>query len=411
MKTFHSDTLDEHMYYYKTKSNASVYIFPKPGYVEKQALVTVRYGAADEEDRFPMGIAHFLEHKLFEDDEKPLFERFTLLGGSVDAFTSQTQTAYYISCVDNFFENFRLLFKAVQTPYFTDDNVEKEKGIIAQEINMYDDNPGWRVYMNLNRALYGDNGALSKNIAGTLQSINDITKEMLYDCYKSNYTSDEMAVIVVGDVEPEAIVEAVDEFFLLPASASARTRSLPDAAPVVRNKISSSLQVSQPIFEIGFKERDFFTPLGLRTATGKVLLDIIVGDSSPLYERLITDGLIDGPCSMDYISGSFYGHSVLSAVSDDPMAVLSRVMSEIDNIKSNGIDPVRFERIRRKQLGSFIRGCNSIEMMCGAAAELFIKDMTLFDYVGAFEKLTLNDCAARLKEHFFDPAVSIINPL
>jgi predicted Zn-dependent peptidase len=413
MKTFYSDILDEHMHCHKTKSGTSIYIFPKPGYVEKQAMVTVRYGAADEEERFPMGIAHFLEHKLFEDDERPLFEQFSALGGSVDAFTSQTQTAYYISCVDNFFENFRLLLKAVQSPYFTDANVEKEKGIIAQEINMYDDNPGWRVYMNLNRAMYGDDSPLSQNIAGTLQSINDITKEMLYDCYKSNYTPGDMAVVVVGDVDHAAVAETVEELLLLPprVEANARVRPLPDAAPVVKREISSSLHVSQPIFEIGFKERDFVSPHVFRTATGKILLDVITGDSSPLYERLITDGLIDGPFSQDYISGSFYGQSILSAASDDPMEVMSRVMSEIDKIKNDGIDPVRFERIRRKQLGSFIRGCNSIEVMCGAAAELFTKDMTLFDYVSAFDKLTLNDCAKRLKEHFADPVISIINPL
>ena len=217
-RTFVYEKLGETLYEYVHESGLKVLFVKKPGYNKKTAMFGTNYGSidnvfkvqgSDKEIVVPDGIAHFLEHKLFEQEDGNMLDKFSKLGASPNAFTSFNQTVYYFSCADLFEENFRMLLSYVQNPWLTDENVEKEKGIIGQEIRMYEDNPNWRVFFNLLDCLYV-NHPVKLDIAGSIESISKITKELLYDCYHTFYTPSNMVVVVVGDLVPEEVFSIVE---------------------------------------------------------------------------------------------------------------------------------------------------------------------------------------------------------
>ncbi|MDR1537952.1 MAG: insulinase family protein [Clostridiales bacterium] len=411
--------LGENIFIDRLPSGIKCYIIPKSGYVEKQAMLAVRYGSADSSYQIdgrrleaPEGMAHFLEHKMFEDDKMAVFEQFTMQGASVNAFTTYTHTAYYFSCIDNFYENLGLLMDFVQKPHFTDANVEKEKGIIAQEIQMYSDNPSWKVYMNLNQALYHQ-GPLRDNIAGTLESIQEITKELLLENYNAFYHPSNMALICVGDLDPVKIFQTVNEGFMeKPARVAGRIFG-EEPACAKMSYIEEKLSVSMPLFEFGFKETDFKSGLAGKIASSKILADIIAGESSPLYVSMYDEGLIDDSFAMDYLCGSFYGATIFSGASRDPIRVRGLLMAEISRLAQEGIDPSRFAAAKRKHLGKYIRSFNMIDHIGVNQVDLFSKDLDLFDLMDAFQSASIPDAQSRLNNHFLEEssALSVVSPM
>jgi predicted Zn-dependent peptidase len=409
--------LNENLYIGQLSSGINCYIIPKSGYAEKSAMLAVRCGSADNRYTLrgkaydmPAGIAHFLEHKLFEDPEMPVFDRFTQLGGSANAFTTFTHTAYYFSCIEHFDDNFRLLLNFCQKPYFTAENVEKEKGIISQEISMYDDNPSWRVYMNLQASLFGDS-PLADNIAGTEKSIARITADMLSQVYNAFYFPANMAIICAGDLAPDYIRDMTENAITDKPAQPLQSAVKADLNAAVREYTELKMPISMPIFDLGFKETDYKTPLTERLVLSRILMDAIAGDSSELYAALYNEGLLDDSFSADYLAGSFYGASVFSGSSKDPRQVQARLMAEIDRFKRDGIDPERFETLRRKHMGRYIRGFNSIEQICSSQADLFTKKLDLFDLMDSFQNVTVDGAMQRLSRHFTQPALSVVLPL
>ena len=207
-KFYKNRIINEEVISAKLDSGLDVLLIPKKGYIKKYAIFSTKYGSNDnkfipinENDviQVPEGIAHFLEHKLFEEPEGNIFDEFSKLGTNVNAFTNFNQTSYLFSCTDNFCESLELLIKFVQNPYFTDENVEKEKGIIAQEIKMYEDNPGWRVFFNALKGMYFEH-PVKIDIAGTIESIQNIDKETLYKCYNTFYNPKNMVLVTVGEI-------------------------------------------------------------------------------------------------------------------------------------------------------------------------------------------------------------------
>ncbi|MDR1914294.1 MAG: insulinase family protein [Clostridiales bacterium] len=417
MEKIYSEILEETLFINRLSSGVVCYIIPKARYVEKQAMLTVKYGAADRSPLpingaivdLPSGIAHFLEHKLFEDTEKSLFDQFSALGANVNAFTTFNQTSYYFNCIDNFEENLKLLTRFCQNPYFTDENVEKEKGIIAQEINMYDDTPQWRVYQNLNVAMYGKEHPLAESIAGSVDSIYGITKDMLYACYNTYYTPANMALICVGELDPYYVSELAERY-LIPRESYIPQISFSESYGIHERYISHKMPLATSIFELGFVERERNDP-GFLMAIGKILPDIIAGDSSELHAFMFHETLIDSTFGIDYISGSFYGQSIFAGYSRSPRAVSNLIINEIERLRKDGINPRRFESIRRKHLGRLVRASNYLDQICNSQAELFTRNMNFVQYVNAFQNLTLADAQRRLNEHFIDPALSVIEPI
>ena len=413
----HNETLNEDLYIDQLSSGIKCYIMPKAGYAEKQAMLTVCYGSADnaytvnnKNIKNPEGIAHFLEHKLFEGEDNALFGSFAKIGGSVNAFTTFNQTAYYVSCMDNFEENLKLLFGFCQNPYITDDNVEKEKGIISQEIRMYDDTPSWRAYVKLNKAAYGD-GPLSASITGSIESIQNIGRQELLDCYDTFYFPANMALVCVGDMSPELVYQLADSVIKPKANNSIKRGYHTDRTGVNREYIELSMHISMPVFDLGFKETDFDLHPCKRIVSGKILLDMIAGESSDLYERMYNENLIDGSFGMDYISGTFYGLSIFSGASPDPILVRDYIMEEIQLQKRKGLNRSRFENIKRKHIGRYIRSFNNIGQIALAQADLYTKGLDVFELMDCFSNITFEEAQSRLTSHFTEPALSVVKPL
>ena len=373
---------------------------PKKGYAGKQAAIVVRCGGID----MTPGAAHFLEHKLFEDPELNLFEEFTTRGASVNAYTHFTHTVYYFSAIDSFNENLQLLYRLIEKPHFTDENVEKEKGIILAEIDMYADNPFWQVYTGLHSALF--KGALSHDILGTKESVQSITAGQLDAFYEKFYTPDNMALIRVGDFG-ECEVGGFDknEF-----SFKNDLSSENEPTSATNHLIEKQMAVSIPLFQLGFKaiykKHKDIDPITL--AACSILSDMIAGESSNIYVELYDKGMIDNQFTAEYIGGSYYGIFLFAGASHEPEAVRDRILQEI----KQDLDHERFEMIKNKHIGRYIRGFNSIETLCASQADLFTKGYHVNNMMAAFKNVTFDDVNRQMHDHLRleNHALSVVRP-
>ncbi|WP_289136402.1 EF-P 5-aminopentanol modification-associated protein YfmH [uncultured Brevibacillus sp.] len=420
MQTTVFEQVNETVYHEKLENGLQVYLVPKQGFSKTYAVFTTRYGSIDshfrtksgEEINVPDGIAHFLEHKMFEKKDRDVMHEFSKNGASCNAFTSFNRTAYLFSCTDKLDDNLNLLLDYVQEPYFTDASVEKEKGIIGQEITMYDDNPDWKVYMNLLKAMY-QKYPINIEIAGTIETISHITKEYLYQCYETFYHPANMLLLVVGSFEPEAMMklirenQAAKEFPPAPQI----TRVFPEepAAPA-QAKVEAFLTVGLPKCMIGIKERENgLTKEALlkRELTTKLILDLAFGTSSAVYERLYDSGLITESFDFDYSSEQDYAYTIIGGDTPDPERLVETIKAEIEQLKQAGIDQDDFERAKRKKIGNFLRSLNSVEFIANQFTSFKFNGNDLFSVVPTLESITREDAYERLKEHFVPEQIAV----
>lgn len=418
--------LGETLYHEELPNGLKVFVLPKPGFFKTYATFTTRYGSIDnhfrppgkEEIRVPDGIAHFLEHKMFEKEDGDVFQHFAAQGASANAFTSFDRTAYLFSCTDQVEANLTTLLDFVQSPYFTEAGVEKEKGIIGQEIRMYEDNPDWRSYFGLIESLYHRH-PVRIDIAGTVESISQITKDTLYKCYETFYHPSNMLLFVVGPVDPEKIMALVKEnqakkSFSRQEEIERFFPEEPDDVANRRKEIQLSVGISKCLF--GFKEAKVGLTgdayLKQETAT-ELVLEALFGPGSDLYQSLYDDGLIDENFFFDYSLEKGYGYSYIGGDTPDPDALLNRVQEEIPRILERGISEEVFERIRKKRLGLVLRALNSPEWIANQFTRYRFNQSDLFRLIPALEELTSEDVNRRLREHIeLDRmAVSIVKPL
>ena len=414
----YNEKVNERIYFKRLSNGMKCYIIPKQGYVEKQAMLGVNYGSVDyvfstdgKDYVQPAGVAHFIEHKMFDNKEVNVFERFMDLKASVNAFTNFTSTAYYFSSSDNFYECLKLLLGFVGRPHFTDENVEKEKPIIAQEIEMYEDNPFWVMYFNLLGVLYEEN-PIRQKIAGSVEGIQEISPEILYQGYNAFYRPENMVLCCVGEVDPERAAEAAENCVAIgkPMDAERSYGQEPEAVAVRHSE--KSMALARPMFQLGFKDTDFDTEYAERVISTKILLDVLFGDSSAFFERIYSEGLIDGPFALEYAASSFYGTAVCSNSANNPREARDSVLCEIDRAKVDGLDEKRFEQIRRKHLGRFIRSLNSIESVSHGQMELAFRGLDLFDILQTYQSVSFAQVCNRLERLFRDDnyATSVIMP-
>ncbi|MFP3391137.1 EF-P 5-aminopentanol modification-associated protein YfmH [Brevibacillus sp. SIMBA_040] len=420
MQTTVFEQVNETVYHEKLENGLQVYLVPKQGFSKTYAVFTTRYGSIDshfrtrsgEEINVPDGIAHFLEHKMFEKKDRDVMHEFSKNGASCNAFTSFNRTAYLFSCTDKLDDNLNLLLDYVQEPYFTDASVEKEKGIIGQEITMYDDNPDWKVYMNLLKAMY-QKYPINIEIAGTIETISHITKEYLYQCYETFYHPANMLLLVVGSFEPEAMMKLIRE------NQSAKefppapqiTRVFPEepAAPA-QAKVEAFLTVGLPKCMIGIKERENgLTKEALlkRELTTKLILDLAFGTSSAVYERLYDSGLITESFDFDYSSEQDYAYTIIGGDTPDPERLVETIKVEIEQLKQAGIEQDDFERAKRKKIGNFLRSLNSVEFIANQFTSFKFNGNDLFSVVPTLESITREDAYERLKEHFVPEQIAV----
>ncbi len=414
----------ETIYSYRHESGLKAFVVPKKGYSKKHATYSTHYGSINNEfqvpgeseiTKVPDGIAHFLEHKLFEQETGSVMEKFSALGSSPNAYTGFSQTVYLFSCTDKFDENFKLLVDFVQNPYITEESVEKEKGIIGQEIMMYQDNPGWRVFFNLLRAFYSNN-PVRVDIAGTVESISKINRETLYKCYNTFYHPSNMVILVVGDVDPQQVFQQVESGIKPSKPQPEIKRIFPvEPAKVSTNYAEQTLAVSMPQFQMGFKDTGFESG-GMecmkREIAVKLILDMLMGRSSKFYNSLYEEGLVNTSFDFDYTIEESYAFSLFGGESSDPMAVRDRIAAHMENVRKTGLDKGDYERIRRAMLGRFMKQLNSIERISHAFISVYFKDVNLFDYLGVYDKITMEYVNEIFNQHFNldNLALSVIKP-
>ncbi|SFS78207.1 EF-P 5-aminopentanol modification-associated protein YfmH [Paenibacillus sp. BC26] len=413
METLAYPGVQETLYREILPNGLEVVVLPKEGFSKTYATFSTRYGSIDNRfavgDQTPIsvpdGIAHFLEHKMFEEPTGDIFATFASQGASANAYTSFDRTVYLFSATEQIEANLETLIDFVQNPYFTDENVEKEKGIIEQEINMYRDNADWRVYFGLIDALY-HNHPIHIDIAGTVDSIRQITKETLYSCYETFYHPSNMFLFVVGGVQAEAVMKLVREnqarkTFEPQGPISRFFDPEPETVKIPRK--TAALPVSMPKCMIGFKEnRGALNPeelLRTELAT-KLMLDALLGSSAPIYHALYDDNLISDSFGHEFNSSEDYAFSVVGGETRDPDELIRRLRAAIDEAQTTGLNEETFERTKRKKIGGYLRMLNSPEAIAGEFTRYRFRGADLFKMLPVYESITLEEANERLRNHF-----------
>ncbi len=417
LKKYFESEIGESYILAEHSSGLKIYILEKPQYNTAYALFGTKYGSIDncfsvdgEKCEVPEGIAHFLEHKLFESEDGDAFTKYAETGAYANAFTSFDKTCYLFSCSNRFYENLDILLNFVQSPYFTEATVQKEQGIIGQEITMYDDSPAWRVMFNMLLAMY-KNHPVRIDIAGTVKSISQINAGLLYKCYNTFYNPSNMFLCIAGNVNTEKILEMVEKS-IKPCDKKEIVRIMPNEEDVVKvDYVEQNLEVAQPMFCFGYKENaDKKRSVKNRVCTA-VLLEIIAGDASPLYKKLTNDGLINDEFSFEYFVGEGYAAVIFEGESNNPKAVAEEIKQEVARLKAEGIDKKLFSAVRCGLYGNAIRIFNSVEGIAMQLADCAMNDSCLFDDIKYLKSITVDDVYKRLDLLDNDKTVlSVINP-
>ncbi|WP_374721824.1 EF-P 5-aminopentanol modification-associated protein YfmH [Peribacillus tepidiphilus] len=413
MKKIPFDQLKEELYFEKLPNGLDVYILPKEGFNKSYATFTTKYGSVDNhfkplhKDEFvkvPDGIAHFLEHKLFEKEDGDVFQQFSKQGASANAFTSFTRTAYLFSSTSEFQRNLETLIDFVQAPYFSDQTVEKEKGIIGQEITMYDDNPDWRLYFGLIQNMYHHH-PVKIDIAGTIESISKITKEMLYECYETFYHPSNMLLFVVGPVDPEETMNFIKENqskkdYKNQPEIERRFEQEPEAVAKKKQVLKMNVQSSKCLVGIKAPAKILQGEEMLKhELTINLVLDILFGKSSKMYDDLYSAGLIDSTFSYDYTKEKDFGFAMIGGDTDNPDELAEKISSYLLAQKNNKeITEEVLSRTKKKKIGGFLRALNSPEYIANQFTRYAFNEMNLFDVVPMLEKITLDDIHSSLNE-------------
>lgn len=415
-----STLIGEKCYKYVHHSGVTVCLCPMEGYSTVNAQFAVKFGSEDNRYRInggdivtiPDGTAHYLEHKLFESPEKDAFALFAQTGASCNAGTSYDYTCYYFSCAEHFEKNLEILLDFVQNPYFTPENVEKERGIISQEITMYQDSPSWRVLMELLKCVYSEN-PIRTDIAGTVESIEDITDKLLYDVYNAFYNPSNMYLTIAGNFNMDKAIE-VCERCLLPRKPE-RLETVPhnEPAAVASGRSEITMPVAKPQFAIGFKRPDADGQAALDDYIYyNILLDIIFGDTSEFFKRMRDCGKINDTFRVSVFMGRGYVLPNATGESDCPDEVLAEMKKELRKFKQSPPDKEIFNRIKKQTYGSVVRGYNSTEsvsqymmdaLLAGLAPYSYVETAAGADYDVMCEKLM------QLDEE--NSSISIINPI
>ena len=421
MKEMEYPRLGEKLFRKRLSNGLEVVTVSKPYHAKSYAFFATRYGGMDLRFRLdgrwqdtPAGIAHYLEHKMFDMETGSVMQEFARNGASDNAFTSNAMTAYYFTSTVNFYENLRTLLRFVSTPYFTQESVEKERGIIAQEIQETEDEPDWRVYTNLMGCLYKDSPARIP-VAGSADSIQLISPQTLYDCHKAFYTPSNMILVCVGNLDPEQVVRTAEE--ILPKESGpviARDYGQEKSLLPVRQESRRTMEVAMPMFLAGYKcalEESGDAHLR-QSIIGDLACDVLFGDSSPLYTRLYAEGAINGSLggNFDLLPGAAYLY--VGGDAKDPRYVFDAITAQARRLGQEGIDGSFYEQIRRASYGQMIRSLNSFENIAVSMTEGYFRRFDYYHFPEVFASVSKADVEAFLRENVTEEraALSIIDP-
>lgn len=420
IKEVRNELLNEKYYDIDHPSGLKILVMPKENYSSTYAIFATKYGSIDTMiqmsdgsfKEIPEGTAHFLEHKLFESEDLDAFERFAKTGASANAYTSFERTGYLFSCSANFKKNLEILLDFVQNPYFTQATVEKEQGIIGQEIDMYKDAPDWEVMFNCLRTMY-HNLPVRIDIAGTQESIAQITAKTLYGCYDNFYNLHNMVLAVAGNADVDEIIEVADKVLKPVEGKMAQRKVIDEPEEVIDSYIEEKLSVATPQFMFGFKE-SWDTPerTTKEEISMEILLDMISGQSSELYKRLFDGKLINNSFGFEYFTGFGYSCVLFAGESNDPKKVAEEIVGEIRKFRETGFDGTAFERTKKKLYGRMIMGMNDIEGLANNMAVSYFAGEDVFTDFEIFKTVTLDDVNDIFKKTLDEnrSVLSVINP-
>ena len=415
MQIIENSKVKEKLYVKKLENGLTVMIMPKKNIQKKYMIWATNFGSIDnkfiapndkEETNIPDGVAHFLEHKMFEQQNGTnSLDTLTALGVNANAYTTTDHTCYLFECTDNFYPAMDELMDYVQNPYFTDQNVEKEKGIIGQEIQMYDDYPSWAVYMNAMKCMYKNNPIII-DIAGSIESISKIDKEVLYKCYNTFYHPSNMVMCFAGDFEPEALIEEVKKR-LKPTEKHGEIKRIYPEEPeqIVKKENTQNMEVSMPIFVIGIKDvidnkNCTSSSIVKKHIAIEILLNMLIGKSSKLYKELYEAELITGEPYLDYEFSKQYAHVSITGQSNNPKKVLEKFEAEVKKMKENELDLAHFQRIKNMIYGNYVKEYDDVAEICRMFVGDYMKGINSFEYIEEYEQVTPEYTKQVLEEVF-----------
>lgn len=404
MREKYYQQIDERVFESTLNNGLKLFVIPKQGFQKTFVTYTTQFGSLDNkfkphnQDEFvtvPDGVAHFLEHKLFENEEEDLFTAFAEDNAQVNAFTSFDRTSYLFSATDNIERNIKRLLTMVETPYFTKETVDKEKGIIAEEIKMYQEQPGYKLMFNTLRAMY-DSHPIKVDIAGSVESIYDITKDDLYLCYETFYHPSNMVLFVVGDVEPNAIEQIVTEHEDKrdkEAQPVIQRDPLVEKASVNEKVVTETMKLQSPRLMLGFKN-DPLTNLQPEQFVRKDLemtlfFELVFGEETDFYQSLLTDELIDDTFGYQFVLEPTYSFSIITSATQQPDKLKDLLLTELEQKKGQLVDEEAFELLKKQFIGEFITGLNSPEYIANQYTKLYFEGVSLFDLLDIVENITL----------------------
>ncbi len=423
MQIIENNKIQEKVFIEKMKNGLTVMVFPRKNIQKKYIIWGTRFGSIDnnfiapgdnEPTKVPDGIAHYLEHKLFEQENgKNSLDVLSSLGVDANAYTSNSMTAYLYECSDNFYEALDEFMNYVQNPYFTDENVEKERGIIGQEIMMYNDYPDWRLYMNAIKCMYSKN-PIRIDVAGTKETIAEINKEKLYKIYNTFYRLDNMVLIVCGDFKVEEILQEIEKRITLTRNNTEIKRIYEEEPEEISQKsVEEKMEISLPCFILGYKDKVEKEKFAKKDLAMDIIFYLILGRSSKLYQNLYNEGLIYSELGYDYEFSKTYSHFLIQGQSTQPEKVIERIKEEIEKFKQTGFEEEEFLRIKKKLYGEYVKEYNDISVIANNLLGDYMKDLTPFIYFEEFDTLTKSEVEEILKEVLVEEksVTSIIKPL
>lgn len=393
--------------YYKIDhpSGLTIYVYPKEGYNSAYAIFGTRYGSVNtcfsvdggEKIIVPDGIAHYLEHKLFESEDGDAFVRYAKTGANANAYTSFEKTCYLFSCTDRFDDSLEILLDFVQKPYFTAQTVAKEQGIIGQEIKMYDDSPEWCVMFNMLEAMY-KNHPVKIDIAGTVDTIAEITAEKLYDVYNVFYNLNNMVLCVSGNTTVEQVLKTADRM-LKPCEKHDITNYFEDEPyEICEPYVEQSFPVSVPLFNLGFKERADKALNEKKLAQTDILLSMLASNTSELYRSLMDANLINSTFSYELFEGPGYCSVIFGGESRAPKQAAEMIKQYIQRVKKDGLDKNDFEIAKKAVYGDMVSALNSVSSISNAITDYHFNGNELFTHIDAVADTEFEDVCARLGE-------------
>ncbi|MEK5169790.1 MULTISPECIES: EF-P 5-aminopentanol modification-associated protein YfmH [Staphylococcus] len=403
MKVHNYELIDEKVYEHELDNGLKLFIIPKPGFQKTFVTYTTQFGSLDNHFKsigsqqfvkVPDGVAHFLEHKLFEKEEEDLFTAFAEENAQANAFTSFDRTSYLFSATSNIESNIKRLLDMVETPYFTEETVNKEKGIIAEEIKMYQEQPGYKLMFNTLRAMYS-NHPIRVDIAGSVESIYDITKDDLYLCYETFYHPSNMVLFIVGDVNPQNMIDLVEQHEAKRNKTNQpkiERAEIDEPIEVNQHNVTEQMKLQSSRLMLGFKNqplKENSEKYVQRDLEMTFFYELIFGEETDFYQNLLNKDLIDETFGYQFVLEPSYSFSIITSATQQPDELKELLLNELKKYRGQLVDQEAFDLLKKQFIGEFISSLNSPEYIANQYAKLYFEGVSVFDMLEIVENITL----------------------